>query len=171
MNRGAGPGDYICHELGEYYLERERFQIDLDLFDAYVAEAQASVGQAAICAYQMAVELYHTPYFTSLYYDWSEMERRHLTATYLTALRILTAHYAAINDYHRAILACERMLEADPLLEQVHCDLMRFWHRLGNRAAVVKQYRALGRLLADELGTDPMPETQSLYVELTGHDL
>jgi len=171
LNRVAGPGDYICHELGEYYLERERFQIDLDLFDVYLAEAQAGVGQAAIRAYQKAVELYHTPYFTSLYYDWSEKERRHLTATYLTALRILTAHYAAINDYHRAILACERMLEADPLLEQVHCDLMRFWHRLGNRAAVVKQYRTLTQLLADELGSDPMPETQSLYVELTGDDV
>jgi DNA-binding SARP family transcriptional activator len=45
---------------------------------------------------------------------------------------------------------------------------MRFWHRLGNRAAVVKQYHTLSRLLADELAADPMPETQTLYTELAG---
>jgi LuxR family maltose regulon positive regulatory protein len=168
LTKVAGPGEYICHESGEYYLERERFQIDLDLFDAYLAQAQASVGEAAIRAYQMAVDLYRAPYFTTFYYEWCEKERRDLTDTYLTALRILTAHYAAVNDHHRAIATCERMLEVDPLLEQVHCDLMRFWHRLGNRAAVARQYRTLTQLLADELAADPMPETQALYAELAG---
>lgn len=164
----AGQGDYIRHESGEYQLERERFQIDLDLFDAYLAQAQASVGEAAIQAYQAAVDLHTAPYLATSYYEWCEGERRRLTTVYLTALRILTAHYAATNDYHRAIATCERMLEVDPLLEQVHCDLMRFWHRLGNRAAVVKQYQTLTKLLADELDADPLPETQALYAELTG---
>jgi len=168
LTRAAGPGSYVCHESGEYYLERERFQIDLDLFDAYLAQAQNSVGEAAIRAYQAAVDLYTGPYLTTFYHEWCEKERRRLTASYLTALRILTAHYAAVNDYHRAIAACERMLEVDPLLEQVHCDLMRFWHRLGNRAAVVKQYQTLSKLLAEELDAGPMPETQALYAELTG---
>jgi len=59
------------------------------------------------------------------------------------------------------------MLEVDPLSEQVHCDLMRLWHRLGNRAAVERQYQTLTRLLAEELDADPMPETQAVYAELT----
>jgi two-component SAPR family response regulator len=74
-------------------------------------------------------------------------------------LGILTAHYAAANDYHRDIAACERMLEVGLLLEQVRCDVMRFWRHLGNRAVAVKQYRTLTELLVDELGTDPMPGT------------
>ncbi len=168
LTRVAGPGDYIRHESGEYQLERERFQVDVDLFDAYLAQAQAGVGEAAVRAYQAAVDLYTEPYLITFYHEWCEKERRRLSATYLTALRILTAHYAAANDYHRAIAACERMLEVDPLLEQVHCELMRFWHRLGNRAAVVKQYQTLTRLLADELAADPLPETKALYAELTG---
>jgi len=164
----AGQGDYIRHESGEYQLERERFQIDLDLFDAYLAQAQASVGEVAIRAYQAAVDLYVAPYLVTFYYEWCEEERRRLNTTYMKVLRILTTHYAATNDYHRAIAACERMLEIDPLLEQVHCDLMRFWQRLGNRAAIKKQYQTLTKLLADELSTDPMPETQALYTELIG---
>lgn len=171
LTRVAGPGDYIHHESGEYYLERERFQIDLDLFDAYLAQAQASMAEATSRAYQMAVDLYSGPYLATFYYEWAEKERRRLTATYLRALRVLVAHYAAVHDYHQAIAVCERMLETDPLLEQVHCDLMRFWQCLGNQAAVVKQYQTLTQLLTDELGTDPMPETQALYAELVGQRL
>jgi DNA-binding SARP family transcriptional activator len=58
------------------------------------------------------------------------------------------------------------MLEVGPLLEQVRCDLMRFWRHLGNRAVVVNQYRTLTELLVGELGTDPMPGTLVLYTEL-----
>jgi len=36
---------------------------------------------------------------------------------------------------------------------------MRLWHRLGNQAAVKRQYQTLARLLAEELDADPMPET------------
>ena len=85
-------------------------------------------------------------------------------------LGILTAHYAAANDYHRDIAACERMLEVGLLLEQVRCDVMRFWRHLGNQAVAVKQYRTLTELLVDELGTDPMPGTQALYTELASGD-
>ena len=53
-------------------------------------------------------------------------------------------------------------------MEQVHCDVMRLWHRLGNRAAVTRQYERLRELLADELATTPLPETEALYRELTG---
>jgi len=164
----AGPGEYIRHESGEYQLEQERFRIDVALFESYVAQAQSSVGEQAVQAYEAAVELYKGPYLVTLYIDWCDRVRRRLSVAYLTALRFLTAHYAANGDYHSAILACERMLEADPLLEQIHCDLMRFWHRVGNRAGVVKQYQKLSRLLDREMDTDPMPETQALYAELVG---
>jgi len=166
LEKVAGPGDYIRYESGEYQLARERFQVDVDLFNAYLAQAQASVGKAAVTAYEAAVDLYAGPYLITSYYEWCAAVRRRLNVSYLAALRFLAAHYTAIGDYHRAISACERMLEVDPLLEQVHCDLMRLWHRLGNRAALVKQYQTLVGLLAEELSTDPLLETQALYAEL-----
>ena len=166
LAKAAGPGDYVRHEAGEYQLERERFRIDVTLFDSYLEQAQSGAGEAATRAGETAVKLYAGPYLATLYYEWCAEERRRLNVAYMTTLHLLTAHYAAGGDYHNAIAACERMLEVDPLLEQVHCDLMRFWRRLGNRAAVEKQYRTLARLLADELDADPMPETLSLYAEL-----
>ncbi len=167
LAKAAGPGEYVRHESGEYQLERGRFRVDVDLFDAHLEQAQSDAGEAATRAGESAVDLYTGPYLATLYCEWCEEERRRLDAAYMTTLRLLTAHYAAGGDYHHAIAACERMLDVDPLLEQVHCDLMRFWHRLGNRAAVEKQYRTLTRLLTEELNADPMPETQALYMELT----
>jgi LuxR family maltose regulon positive regulatory protein len=167
LRKTAGPGDYLRHESGEYQLERERFQVDVDTFNAGLTQVQSGTGEMATRAYEAAIGLYTGPYLGSLCCDWCEEERRRLDVTYMTALRFLAAHYAAAGDCHRAVAMCERMLEMDPLLEQVHCDLMRFWRRLGNRAAVEKQYRTLTRLLAQELDADPMPETQSLYAELS----
>jgi hypothetical protein len=53
-------------------------------------------------------------------------------------------------------------------IQRIMFSSVPLWHRLGNRAAVVKQYYTLSRLLADELAADPMPETQTLYTELAG---
>jgi DNA-binding SARP family transcriptional activator len=53
-------------------------------------------------------------------------------------------------------------------MERVHCDLMRLWNQPGNRAAVTRQYETPRRLLADELATTPLPETEALYREPTG---
>jgi len=168
LTKGVGPGNYVRYESGEYQLEHERFQVDVDLFNARLAQARSGAGEAATRDYEAAIDLYTGPYLVNLYCEWCEEERRRLDVTYMTALRFLAAHYAAGGDYHHAIATCERMLELNPLLEQVHCDLMRFWRRLGNRAAVEKQYRILTHLLVEELGADPMPDTQALYAELSG---
>jgi DNA-binding SARP family transcriptional activator len=166
LGRVAGSGDYICYESRGYQLERERFQIDVELFDASIARAQLTTDEEAIRAYEAAVEQYGGPFLASFYHGWCEDVRRRLSVACLTALRFLVAHYAAAGDYHQAIGACEWMLEIDPLLEQTHCDLMRFWHRLGNRAAVMKQYKMLKDIMAEEMSMEPMPETQALYAEL-----
>lgn len=167
LTRTAGTGDYICHESGEYTLESERFRVDADRFDALVNVAQAGSGVSAIEAAQAAVELYSGPYLPTLYEEWVEGERRRLISAYLTVLRLLSAQHAAAGDYHDAVAACERILDVDPLQESVHRDLMRFWHRLGNRAAVERQYEQVTAILAEELDAEPLPETQALYHDLT----
>ena len=168
LTRVAGTGNYIRHESGEYQLERERFQIDVDFFETCLSQAQTGTAEAAIKAREAIVALYTGPYLVTLYCEWCERKRRRLAAGYLTALRLLAAHYTASGDYHQAIAACERILEVGPLQEQTHCDLMRLWHRLGNQAAVAEQYQTLTKLLAKELNADPMPASQALYAELTG---
>lgn len=166
LSRVAGPGSYVRQESGEYWLEAERFQIDVDEFDLCLTEARASAARVALRAGERAAELYGGPYLANFYGDWCESERQRLTLAYLEVLHILSERYAALGNYQRAIWACERMLAVDPLQEPVYRDLMRFWHRLGNRAAVVQQYESLRRILQEELQLEPLPETERLYREL-----
>ncbi|MGC8875390.1 MAG: AfsR/SARP family transcriptional regulator [Chloroflexia bacterium] len=168
LNRVAGPGQYIRQEGGEYLLERELFEIDVEEFDALVARIRGASGNAALRSAEMAVERYGGPYLDNLYGDWCEPERQRLAAAYLELLHFLAEHYAAAGNYPRAIWACQRILDVDPLQEPVHRDLMRYWHSLGNRSAVLHQYESLRKLLRDELQVEPLPETQQLYRELAG---
>jgi DNA-binding SARP family transcriptional activator len=46
--------------------------------------------------------------------------------------------------------------------------LIRAHTALGNRAEALRVYESCRRLLAAELGADPSPETQALYIELLG---
>ncbi|MFO7697069.1 MAG: BTAD domain-containing putative transcriptional regulator, partial [Anaerolineae bacterium] len=164
--RAGGPGDFVAHESGEYWLERERFRIDVDDFERELARARGLSGEAAMDACETAAALYGGPYLANSYEAWSEDERRRLAAAYVDTLRLLAVQATAAGDCHRAIRACEALLATDPLMEQVHCDVMRLWHRLGNRAAVTRQYETLKRLLADELAAAPLPETEALCREL-----
>jgi DNA-binding SARP family transcriptional activator len=57
-------------------------------------------------------------------------------------------------------------LAKDPLLEEVHRQMLGFYGQLGDRSGVMRQYRQLETILADELEIEPMPETQALYQNL-----
>jgi DNA-binding SARP family transcriptional activator len=109
------------------------------------------------------VKLYRGDYLENLYYDWVLNEQRQLQETYFKALQVLAEYYAGQGDYEAAIAHCQQTLAQDPLREDVHSRVMRYYSRLGDRNAVIRHYRRLEEILADELGVDPMPETQTLY--------
>ena len=44
--------------------------------------------------------------------------------------------------------------------------LMRAYAATGNRARAVAEYHEFRELLANEMGTDPEPETQALYLKI-----
>ena len=54
----------------------------------------------------------------------------------------------------------------DSCRESSYQLLMRAHSATGNRAEAVRVYHRLRELLAEELGTDPSRETETLYLEL-----
>ena len=65
--------------------------------------------------------------------------------------------------------ALESALEAvklDPYRERAHWCLMRAYAATGNRAKAVAAYHEFRELLANEVGTDPEPETEALYLKI-----
>jgi two-component SAPR family response regulator len=169
MLRGDSPGKFVRSSSGEYGLENERFAIDADEFTALYAQSanhpHESLEKCESCVERLgrAVGLYQGDYLENLYHDWAVNEQRHLLAIYLKALDALEKHYASRGEYETAVVYGRRMLDKDPLLEDVHRRMMQHYGRLRDRNGVMRQYRRLVEILADELGVEPMVETQELY--------
>jgi two-component SAPR family response regulator len=153
---------FIIAEAGEYRLDSECFSVDVDDFDRCIREAQAVSGDKSFRGHEQAVSVYAGEYLDNLYYDWCLPERDRLREACLGALRALVAHYATA-DPQRVIAFGQQAIAIDPLLEDIHLEMMQCYHRVGDRAAVARQYRQLEQVLRDHLGIDPNGVAQALY--------
>lgn len=172
LRPGKSQEKFIRSRSGEYFLEKEQFWIDADEFirlnEECLKHPHQALAQCEACAarLQRAVELYQGDYLENLYYDWVLDEQRRLQEMFLNALQVLAQHYAHRGDYEGALAYGRQMLAKDPLREEVHRQMLGFYGQLGDRSGVIRQYRQLETILADELAIEPMPETQTLYQNL-----
>ena len=116
--------------------------------------------------YEHAIHLYNGEYLQNLYYDWLFPERRRLTQAYLDALRAMADHHFAHKRYTRSLELLERALRVDNLQEDLHCQALRVYAALGDRAGLMGQYQEMSRVLAEELGLEPLESTARLYLGL-----
>jgi len=158
---------FILVEAGEYYLDAARFNIDVDEFDAALAKARASSNEETTAySLEQAVSLYQGEYLQNLYYDWLFPERRRISQEYLGVLRQLADFHFARERYTRSLDLLHRALRMDNLMEDLHCQAMRVYSALGDRAGLMHQYQEMNEILADEMGIEPLPTTKKLYTRL-----
>jgi DNA-binding SARP family transcriptional activator len=115
-----------------------------------------------------AVAHYTGDLLEGFYDDWALRERERLRLGYLSALGRLLQHYSESGAIDLGLACAWRILELDPLREEVHREVMRLHLRTGHRALAAQQYERCRGLLARELEAAPMEETRQLYVEITG---
>jgi LuxR family maltose regulon positive regulatory protein len=157
----------ILVESGEYRLDGAHFSIDIEEFDSSLAKAHAiSDDETSAHYFEQAVNLYRGEYLHNLYYDWLFPERRRLTQAYLSALRSLADFHYANTRYTNALELLNRALWLDNLQEDLHCQLMRVYAALGDRAGLVRQYQELSEILKAEMNLEPLAATRSLYDRL-----
>jgi DNA-binding SARP family transcriptional activator len=131
--------------------------VDLD-----VARFEAALrGSAA--GPEDALSLYHGDLVECLGLECFANEAERLSDAYEDALTLVAERRLAAGDPIGARDAAELLLARDPLREEAHATLLRVHGQVGSRAQVVRQYRRLTQLLADELGVEPLPETLAAY--------
>jgi DNA-binding SARP family transcriptional activator len=81
-------------------------------------------------------------------------------------LRQRADYHFTHERYTRSLDLLHRALRMDNLLEDLHCQLMRVYAALGDRAGLMRQYQELDELLAGEMGIEPLPATKKLYNRL-----
>ena len=116
---------FVLVEMGEYHLDAARFNIDVDRFDAALANARASSNEESTGRWlEQAVALYQGEYLGNLYYDWLFPERRRISQEYLSALRQLADYHFTHERYTRSLDLLHRALRMDNLVEELHCQIM-----------------------------------------------
>jgi diguanylate cyclase (GGDEF)-like protein len=81
----------------------------------------------------------------------------------LSALNKAAGYYEVRGDYDTAITYTQRQVNLDPLDESARRKLIELFHKSGRRSLALEQYQVCVRILADELGVEPAPETVALY--------
>ena len=95
--------------------------------------------------------------------DWQFFEAEGLRDDLAGALERLVRWHTGRTEYESAIGYLRRWLELDALHESAHRALMQLYAEAGRRGAALRQYAECERVLHDELGVAPEPETTALY--------
>jgi DNA-binding SARP family transcriptional activator len=142
---------------------------DANAFRAAVRPALASRGRlndtaaAELCN---GLALYRGELLDGFFDEWVLAEREHLRALYIRGQLRLLDHFSAAEELDDAIECGREVLRLDPLRESVHRRMMVLFAGNGEPAAARRQYDRLVRLLREELGVAPAPETLVVYKSL-----
>jgi predicted ATPase/DNA-binding SARP family transcriptional activator len=116
------------------------------------------------------VELYESDFMAGFslrdspqFDEWQRFESEALRRELAGALERLAGGYAAQGDTERGVACAQRWVGLDPLHEPAHRLLMRLYAESGRRSEALRQYETCQRLLEEELGAPPDPETTALY--------
>jgi hypothetical protein len=101
------------------------------------------------------------------YEDWVLSERERLRERFIQTLEHLSQALKSMLDYEQALNISLRLVQVEPLRESAHREIMRLQHLLGHKESALKQYEECVRILKDELGLEPEPETIELAREIT----
>lgn len=120
-------------------------------------------------AYTDAIACYQGDYYLDNQdFTWVIAEQERLLARYLLALEHLGHIFMTQQRFEAAAECYQRLLERDGYREDVHCHLMRCYWQLGRRGDALRQYERCATIIANDLGLEPMQETQALYHAITG---
>lgn len=166
------PSKLLRHAGGLHWLEKgPTVWVDVDEFRRLAWQGDrlgADNGQGALRYYRRALHLYRDDFSPEdLYEDWAATLREHLRERYVEVV-MATAELIDRLDGDRlyAISICRKALQREPYREELHRMLMVHLIKAGFYPEAVTQFRECERLLYEEFGLRPSPETQAVYEQL-----
>ncbi|MEV5721146.1 BTAD domain-containing putative transcriptional regulator [Amycolatopsis mediterranei] len=106
------------------------------------------------------------PFLAGTEGEWAGGWRTRLRALRVRVLEALCRARTATGQAAEAALAARAVIDLDPFRESAHRLLMAALTAAGNRAQALVVYEQCRALLADELGADPSPETEVMFLGL-----
>ncbi len=169
---GVPRGTYlITTSMGKVGFNRQsNYCLDVAEFEKDVRKALAkpynvlTAGEALTL--ENALSLYTGDLLEGFYDDWVLREQERFYSLELRGLAHLLKYYRHHKDYDKAISCGQKILDHDPLREEIHREIM--WLRAANRqrTLAIRQYETCCRILDDELSVGPMEETRKLHDQI-----
>jgi DNA-binding SARP family transcriptional activator len=178
----ADRGGQACEPSRSYIVCKNRvyslnasvvIQTDVDEFlRCYRMGQQRSAGKPERMAfYERACQLYTGPFLPEdIYEDWSFIQREQLTQAYLAMRNELTDHYLNFKRYEDATQSAHAVLKENRCDEVAHRHLIQVYIAQGRRSEALQQYQRCERVLREELGVKPLPETTRAIQTLLKND-
>lgn len=164
----------MVYELRKQLSKSLRVEDEILAVDAFVDVRQFETALAArnpdLASLSQALELYRGDFLHGFslpeapqFDDWiaSEQERYRLLA--VRGLEQLAQRYESRRDFTTALETLDRALAFDPLRENLQRSALRLHYLNGDRASAIRRYESLRKLLDEEMGVPPMPETRAVY--------
>ena len=165
----GGPGGYR-------FAPGAGFEVDLDDAERFVGEAEARMDAGepslSVTAAQRALGLFEEGALLEdePYAEWAEQARADAGRVLRRARRACWLAGLELGDAVAAFEAATAAVETNPLDEEAHRAVMLAHLRDGRPAQALEAFEKLRGVLADELGTDPAPETRALHLAILHED-
>lgn len=108
------------------------------------------------------------PFLPGVHSRWADERRRLAASRLVRAYEVAVDVWFGLDQPGQAVVAAERLVEADRYRETSHERLMRAHLEKGNRAEALRAFAQLERTLREELGISPSPGVQRAYEEALG---
>ncbi|MFQ6027795.1 MAG: BTAD domain-containing putative transcriptional regulator [Dehalococcoidia bacterium] len=168
---GADPGPEISSQYGCYQLKLPaRTWIDLEAAQNALDEAEGNLRSgdfaAAWGATNVALAITKRPFLPGETGDWVELKRQQLVSLQVRALDSYVSVCLNTDQPSLAVQMANQAVALEPYRETGYQRLMLAHRALGNRAEALRVYQRCRELLSEELGVDPSPETEAIYLDL-----
>lgn len=163
------PG--LLESDGAYVRLSKNVSVDCRQFDSYF-----DAGQFEVRKHQTILKLYRGDFLEGLsisasdeFDDWKTMMQEHYLSTFIKGLLQLADHHHKRGEYQEELAVLQNALQIDPLQENIYRSVMRLHYENGDFLQANAIYQKLQKVLIEEIGTSPMPETQQLYKAMLEH--
>lgn len=173
LGLGGGRGAGVVTVQQGYLLDPVTHPVDLTTFRVLSRRAreEGSRPEASLAALEQALDLVKGELLADeAYATWAIEERRRFKAELVSTTSLAASQALATGRADDSCRWARWALGQDRLAEHAWRVLMHALAVAGRRSEALRAYLELRDLLADELGTDPSPQTTDLYLELLRAD-
>ena len=174
LRKALGDG-VVVTRAGGYALETDRCEVDVERFEALVAEGRRALGsgdeRAAGARLREALALWRGPPLADFAYDgFAQGAIARLEEERLEALEDRIDADLAIGEQAGLVSELEGLVAEHPLRERLRGQLMLALYRCGRQADALEAYRDARRELLDGLGLEPGRGLQELERAILAQD-